>query len=148
MYYINNSEGNHRWASDKFYKDLETGEYKALSNTWNARGRERYLGFFGSGRTSCSNSFRRDCVFNYLSIMIKLPNKLEVGVDFGTVSGYEGYKKTGLTYKGKLIAVVPKIRWADPSSPETAFVSHSQFGSASIDTSGWVQKSSLYNILK
>jgi hypothetical protein len=148
VYIINESEGNHRWAAEKFYKDLETGVYKSLSNSWSAKGRERYLGFFGAGTITCSNSFRRPTVFKYFSVMIRIPNKVEVGIDFGTVSGYEGYKKTGLKIGDKLIAVVPKIRYANPSFPETAFVAHSQFGSASIDTSGWVQKSSLYNLFK
>jgi len=148
VYYINNSEGNHRWAKEKFYKDLETGEYKALSNDWCARGTERYLGFFGKGSVTCSNSFRKHADFNYLSFMIRIPNKTEIGVDIGFVSGYKGYKKSGIFFKDKLFAVVPKIRYADPSFPDTAFVSHSQFGSASIDTSGWVMKSSLYNLFK
>lgn len=142
VYHIHRSEGNHRWAADKQYHELNTNNYKTLNNDWHARGRERFFGFFGMGKVVYTNSYRVKGSFTYISIMIKIPAGKEVGIDIGLVDGYDGYR-TGSKYKNKLIAVVPKIKWEDPAKKDM-FISYSQFGSASINTTGWLNKKPLF----
>ena len=142
VYHINGSEGNHRWAADKQYNELNTRTYKTLNNTWNARGRERFWGMFGAGSLAFTNSYRVKGSFNYISFMIRIPNGVEVGIDIGLITGYCGYK-TGIKYNNKLVAITPKIRWINPDKKD-GFITYSQFGSASINTTGWLNRKPLF----
>ena len=137
-YRTTHSEGHHKWAQSYEYDRLKTGEHLRLNDDWKARGVETCAGWIGWGSIHCTNSFRRDCTFKYVSLMIDFPYLFEVGIEVGFVTGYYGYKK-GIAFGDQLFGICPKMRWRDPVN-RSKFISVRQFGSASITTTGVVER--------
>ena len=124
------------------YTDKKTGELVRFNDDWEAKGLEKHFGIFGYGQVDFTNSFRKPTVFKYLSFMLPIPGKKEIGVDIGAVRGYKGHKQ-GIYVGEWMLGICPKMRWEDDRY-ENRFVTLRQFGSASIRTYGVTRKGKTY----